>query len=141
MCVHICEGAQMMSLCRINDRQQCTSFSKMRRLLPDSLRPEPDGGSKAAGLLVLRVRILPAACMNVSFERCVVHVEDSATGRSPVQGSPTDCECVIQCDHVKHYPSTLAHNEWVEAIGLKVVYDDVEFALIYIYFIYFAVLY
>jgi hypothetical protein len=43
---------------------------------------------KAARLLGLRVRILPAAWMNVSSERCVVQVEASATGRSLVQGVP-----------------------------------------------------
>ena len=40
----------------------------------------------AARLLGLRVRILPAAWINVSCERCVVQVEVSATGRSLVQG-------------------------------------------------------
>jgi len=41
---------------------------------------------KAARLLGLRVRILPAAWMNVSCERCVVQVETSGTGLSLVQG-------------------------------------------------------
>jgi len=55
----------------------------------------------AARLLGLRVRILPAAWMNVYCERCFVHVEASTTGRSLVQGSPAECVCVAQCDHVK----------------------------------------
>jgi hypothetical protein len=76
---------------------------------------------KAARLLGFRLRILPAAWMNVpcercvvqvivsataawmnvSCERCVVHFETSAMGRALVQGCPTDCVYVVQCDHVK----------------------------------------
>jgi len=66
---------------------------------------------KAARLLRLRVRMLSAAWMNVSYERCVVQVEASATGRFLVQGSPTECVCFVQCDHVKQYLTALIHNE------------------------------
>ena len=59
---------------------------------------------KASRFLGLRVRILPAAWMNVSCERCVLLLEASATDRSLVQGCPTDCVCVVQCDHVKQLP-------------------------------------
>jgi len=55
----------------------------------------------AACLLGLRVRILLAAWMNISCERCFVHVEASTTGRSLGQGSPAECVGVAQCDHVK----------------------------------------
>jgi len=56
---------------------------------------------KAARLLGLRVIILKALWMNVCCERCAVQVEASTTGRSLVQGSPAECVCVAQCDHVK----------------------------------------
>ena len=45
-------------------------------------------GSAAAGVLRLRVQILPGTWMSASCECCVV----SATGRSPVQRSPTMCD-------------------------------------------------
>jgi hypothetical protein len=49
-------------------------------------------GSAAARLLGLRVRIPRRAWMFVCCECCVCcQVEDSATGRSLVQRSPTDC--------------------------------------------------
>ena len=47
-------------------------------------------------LLGLRVRFPPGARIFVSCEICVLfHVEACATGRSVVQGDPTECECVI----------------------------------------------
>jgi hypothetical protein len=60
---------------------------------------------KAARLLGLRVGILSAACMNVSCECCVLHMEACAMGRSLVQGSPTEGLFVVQCNYVKltHY--------------------------------------
>jgi hypothetical protein len=39
--------------------------------------------------------------MFVSLQCLCCHVEVSATGRSLVQRSPTDC-CVFQCDQVKN---------------------------------------
>jgi broad specificity polyphosphatase/5'/3'-nucleotidase SurE len=66
---------------------------------------------KFAHLLRLRVQILSAVWMNVCYERCVVQVEAAAAGRFLVQGSPTDCVCVVQCDHVKQYRAKLTHNE------------------------------
>jgi hypothetical protein len=66
------------------------------------LNPNPMAVLRKAGRLRgLRVRILSAAYMNVSWERCVVQVEACATVRSLVQGSPTECVCVVQCDYVK----------------------------------------
>jgi len=53
--------------------------------------------SAAARLLSLWVRIPPGAWMSVVSVVCC-QIEVSATGRSPVQRSPTDCDaslCVI----------------------------------------------
>jgi hypothetical protein len=63
---------------------------------------------KAAGLLGLRFRIV-----------VLLHVDASATGRSLVQGIPTECVCVVHCANVKQYPNTFNHNEQVEAAGLN----------------------
>ena len=66
-----------------------------------------------ARLLGLRGRIALKVLMFVSCEWCVlVHVEVSATGRSLVQGSPT--EFVIVCDQVQQQPSTLTMVKWKE---------------------------
>ena len=58
---------------------------------------EPGGravyrGSAAARLWGLRVRILPGAWMSISCECCQAGV--SATDRSLIQRSPTECACV-----------------------------------------------
>jgi len=51
------------------------------------LKPNPMVAlRKSARLVGLRVRILPAAWMNESCERCFVQVEASTTGRFIVQG-------------------------------------------------------
>jgi len=52
-------------------------------------------GSADARLRGLRVRIPPGAWMSVSYECCVS--SGSATGRSLVQESPTECVCVCVC--------------------------------------------
>jgi hypothetical protein len=55
--------------------------------------------SKAKKCGRLRVRIPPAAWMFVCCQCCVCcQVEVSATGRSHVQRSLTDCGCVTVCD-------------------------------------------
>ena len=59
--------------------------------------PGSRGGSAAARLLGLRVGNPPGAWMSVSCECCVCQVEVSATGRSLVQRSPTECG-VSECD-------------------------------------------
>jgi hypothetical protein len=66
---------------------------------------------KAVHSLRLRVQILSGVWMNVSYERCVVQVEASEADRSLVQGSPTECVCVVQCDHVKQNRTALTHTE------------------------------
>jgi hypothetical protein len=33
--------------------------------------------------------------------QCFLQVEDSATDRSLVQGSPAECVCVIECDEAQ----------------------------------------
>jgi hypothetical protein len=50
----------------------------------------------------------PAEGMNVRFLQllCVVLVYVSATGRSLVQRSPTECVCNIECDQMQQQPST-----------------------------------
>ena len=54
---------------------------------------------QAACLLSLRVRIPPGTWIFVSCECCVLlQVEASSTSQSLVQGSPTECVCVIVCD-------------------------------------------
>ena len=53
--------------------------------------------SAAARLLGLRDRILLRGCLSVCRECCVFQVRISATCRSLVQGSPTEC-CVFVCD-------------------------------------------
>jgi hypothetical protein len=53
----------------------------------------------AAAIFGLRVRIPLESWMFVSCECCVVEV--SATHRSLVQSSPTECACVVGCDQVK----------------------------------------
>jgi hypothetical protein len=57
-------------------------------------------GSAAERLLGSWVRIPPGAWMFVSCECLCCQVEISATGRSLVQRSPTDCG-VSECDQVK----------------------------------------
>jgi hypothetical protein len=57
--------------------------------------------SAAKRLLGSWVRIPQGTPMFVSCECLCCEVEVSATGRSLVQGSPTDC-CVFQCDQVKN---------------------------------------
>jgi hypothetical protein len=44
----------------------------------------------------------PAEGMNVCMLWMLCVVEGSVTHRSLVQGSPTDCACVIECGQVKH---------------------------------------
>jgi hypothetical protein len=61
---------------------------------------------KATRLLRLRVQFFSTAWTNVSYERCVAQVEASVTGRSLVQGNPTECVCFVQCDHVKQHHHT-----------------------------------
>src|SRR5262245_49125207 len=56
--------------------------------------------SAAKRLLGLRVRVPPEVYMSVSCECLCCQVEVSATGRSLVQRSPTDCG-VSECDQVK----------------------------------------
>jgi len=54
-------------------------------------------GSAAARLLVLQVPIPPGhGCLSLVNIVCC-QVEVSATGRSLVQRSPTDCVCVCVC--------------------------------------------
>jgi len=59
-------------------------------------------GSSAACLLRLRVRIPPGSWISVSCKCCVLQVDVSPTGRSPVQRSPTECGCallsVVRCN-------------------------------------------
>lgn len=57
-------------------------------------------GFEAGRLLGLRIRNPPEARMFVSRECSVMQVEDSATGQSLIQGSPTEhvCMCVIDFD-------------------------------------------
>ena len=53
--------------------------------------PVVGGGALAALLLGLRVRRQLGSWMSVSCHCCFCQVEVSATGRSLVQRSPTDC--------------------------------------------------
>ena len=55
-------------------------------------------GGSLAGIAGLN----PVGSMDVSLVNVVCcQVEVSATGRSLVQGSPTECECVIECNQVQ----------------------------------------
>jgi hypothetical protein len=72
---------------------------------PGGLRRRP----MASRLLRLRVWIPPEVWMFFCCECCVLlQVETSATGWSLVQGTPTDCECVIACDHVQQWPAVFS---------------------------------
>ena len=66
-------------------------------------------GSTASGLLELRVRIPWGPWISVSCECCVLS-EISATGRSLVHRSPTECGYVIECDQVQQNP---LHLKWL----------------------------
>ena len=70
-------------------------------------------GSEAAGFLVFRFRILPAAWMPVSCV-CVVcfQVEVSASGWSLVQRSPTECG-VSECYRV----ASIVRMPWLLRLG------------------------
>jgi len=50
----------------------------------------------------------PAGGLHVSLLQmlCVVQVEVYTSGRSFVQGSPTECVCVAASDQVQHKPSS-----------------------------------
>jgi hypothetical protein len=77
-------------------RQHCVFRSKRRigiSLWPRGVRL----GSTAARLLGLWVRIPLWTWMSVSCECCVLQVEVSASERSLVQRSSTEC-CVSECD-------------------------------------------
>jgi len=69
----------------------------------------PRRGSAAARLLVLRVRIPPGAWMSLVSVVCC-QVEVSATVRSLVQGSPTECDvCVCMCSRNPSYEEAMVH--------------------------------
>ena len=53
------------------------------------------GSNPAGGLHVFLLQML-----------CVVQVEVYTSGRSFVQGSPTERVCIAACDQVQHKPST-----------------------------------
>jgi hypothetical protein len=61
----------------------------------------PTRESAAVRLLGLLVRI-PSAnyCLSLEGVACC-EVEVSVTGRSPIQSSPTECVCVIECDQTQ----------------------------------------
>ena len=56
--------------------------------------------SAAASSLGLRVRYPPEELMSVSCKHCAFQVQVSATGRSLIQWSPTECG-VSECDQMK----------------------------------------
>ena len=68
--------------------------------LPNTLRvmTSKTRGSAAFRLLRLWVRIPQAVWMSVSCDCCVFLVEVSATGRSLVRRSATECLSAIECD-------------------------------------------
>ena len=57
--------------------------------------------SAAARLLELRFRISSKEWTSVSFECCVLSGRGLCEGCFPVQGRPTQCLCVMQCDQVQ----------------------------------------
>ena len=58
-------------------------------------------GSAATRLLGLHVRIPPVGGMNVCLVECCYQVEVSATGRSLVQSSRTECAGGTECGQVQ----------------------------------------
>jgi hypothetical protein len=65
-------------------------------------------GSDASHMLELCVIISPGGRGFCLLNIVCFQVEVSVMGRSLIQGGPTECVCVINCDQVQKQLSTLA---------------------------------
>jgi len=91
----------------------------------------PRGGSTAARLLGMRVRISQGAWMFVCCECCVLSGRGLCDGLSLVQRSPTDCG-VSEYDH----ESSMMRRAWTAGgggllrQGKKIIQDDLTMCLV-----------